>query len=102
MTEEKKEEEKKEEKEEEQQQKNSITEIKENPGSLLGFFLVAETTVRNLRNPGQWSTNYLRFEMEVNAQRLESHLGSKLAFSKRKCIIKLETLRVLDYKQLTD
>ena len=103
--EEKKEEEKeKEEKEkgEEQQQKNSITGIKENPGSLLGFFLVAETTVRNLRNPGQWSTNYLRFEMEVNAQRLESHLGSKLAFSKRKCIIKLEILRVLDYKQLTD
>ena len=49
--EEKKEEEKKEEKEEEQQQKNSITEIKENPGSLLGFSLVAETTVRNLRNP---------------------------------------------------
>ena len=66
--EEKKEEEKEEEKEEkQQQQENSITGIKENLGSLLGFFLVAETIVRNLRNPGQWFTNYLRFEMEVNA-----------------------------------
>ena len=54
MTEEKKEERKEEEKKEEkqQQQENSITGIKENLGSLLGFFLVAETTVRNLRNPG--------------------------------------------------
>ena len=82
MTEEKKEEEKEEEEKEEedkqQQQENSITGIKENSGSLLGFFLVAETTVRNLRNPGQWSTNYLRFEMEVNVQRLESHPGSQV------------------------
>ena len=64
---EKKVEEKKVEEKKQQQQENSITGIKENLGSLPGFFLVAETTVRNLRNPGQWSTNYLRFEMEVNA-----------------------------------
>ena len=103
--EEKKEEEKeKEEKEkgEEQQQKNSITGIKENPGSLLGFFLVAETTVRNLRNPGQWSTNYLRFEMEVNAQRLESHLGEQTCFFKKRSVLLNQRLRVLDYKQLID
>ena len=87
MTEEKKEEEKKEEetekkeeeekKEEQQQQEKSITGIKENPGSLSGFFLIAQTTIHNQRKYGQWSTNYLMFEVGVNAQRLESHLASK-------------------------
>lgn len=62
MTEEKKEEEtekkegEEEEKEEEekkqQQQENSITGIKENPGSLSGFFLVAQTTIHNSRKYG--------------------------------------------------